>query len=59
MYFDTKSYLKSTRNHTTKHAIKDHSQQKKINFFYIPVKVKKKKTMNAKDYLLRITYKNM
>jgi hypothetical protein len=23
MYFDTKSYLKSTRNHTAKHALKD------------------------------------
>jgi len=22
MYFDTKSYLKSTRNHTAKHALK-------------------------------------
>jgi hypothetical protein len=59
MYFGTKSYLKSTRNHTAKHALKDHTQRKKkSNFFHIPVKVKKK-IMNAKDYLLRITYKNM
>ena len=32
MYFDTKSYLKSTRNHTTKHAVRKESFKLEISW---------------------------
>ena len=31
MYFNTKSYLKNTRNHTAKHALNSHLNQKFIS----------------------------
>ena len=33
MHFDTKSYLKSTRNHTAKHALSIHKERKQVYHF--------------------------
>jgi len=33
MYFDTKSYLKSIRNHTVKHALSFFDEEKTQNIF--------------------------
>jgi hypothetical protein len=33
MHFGTKSYLKSTRNHTTKHALSIHKERKQVYHF--------------------------
>jgi len=35
MHFNTKSYLKSTRNHTAKHAIRTEKRRAKLKFFMV------------------------
>jgi hypothetical protein len=42
MYFDTKSYLKSTRNHTAKHTIKQSNCASKTQKLKLPLNTKHK-----------------